>query len=169
MLTLYKKNTFIFALTIIVIILMASSMSVFAHSGRTDSSGGHHDNNNVSGLGSYHYHCGGYPAHLHEYGYCPYTDVFPYSVSISTDKSTARRGETINLSTVSFIPPIPVIVQYLGKVATQMSYKFQTAKQLLLALERPRLPLQPLMEFLHLSHLPCRKLKLKVSLFPLTT
>lgn len=81
---------------------MASSMSVFAHSGRTDSSGGHHDNNNVSGLGSYHYHCGGYPAHLHEYGYCPYTDVFPYSVSISTDKSTARRGETINLSTVVY-------------------------------------------------------------------
>ena len=32
-----------------------------AHSGRTDSSGGHRDNKNKSGLGSYHYHCGGYP------------------------------------------------------------------------------------------------------------
>lgn len=43
-----------------------------AHSGRTDSSGGHHDYRNVSGLGSYHYHCGGHPAHLHSNGRCPY-------------------------------------------------------------------------------------------------
>ncbi|HIU76093.1 MAG TPA: Ig-like domain-containing protein [Candidatus Pelethocola excrementipullorum] len=43
------------------------------HSGRTDSSGGHRDNKNKSGLGSYHYHCGGYPAHLHDGGVCPYT------------------------------------------------------------------------------------------------
>ncbi len=44
----------------------------YAHSGRTDSNGGHRDNNNKSGLGSYHYHCGGYPAHLHTNGQCPY-------------------------------------------------------------------------------------------------
>lgn len=31
-----------------------------AHQGRTDKYGGHHDYNNVSGLGSYHYHCGGH-------------------------------------------------------------------------------------------------------------
>lgn len=43
-----------------------------AHSGRTDANGGHHDNKNKSGLGSYHYHCGGYPAHLHTNGVCPY-------------------------------------------------------------------------------------------------
>lgn len=42
-----------------------------AHSGRTDSQGGHHDNKNKSGLGSYHYHHG-YPAHLHPGGVCPY-------------------------------------------------------------------------------------------------
>lgn len=29
-----------------------------AHSGRTDAMGGHHDYQNKSGLGSYHYHCG---------------------------------------------------------------------------------------------------------------
>lgn len=46
--------------------------TVLAHSGRTDSSGGHRDNRNASGLGSYHYHCGGHPAHLHENGVCPY-------------------------------------------------------------------------------------------------
>jgi hypothetical protein len=48
-------------------------MEAEAHSGRTDSSGGHKDNKNKSGLGSYHYHCGGYPAHLHTNGVCPYS------------------------------------------------------------------------------------------------
>lgn len=43
-----------------------------AHSGRTDRYGGHRDNKNKSGLGSYHYYCGGHPAHLHENGACPY-------------------------------------------------------------------------------------------------
>ena len=47
-------------------------LTVEAHSGRTDANGGHKDNKNVSGLGSYHYHCGGYPAHLHPNGVCPY-------------------------------------------------------------------------------------------------
>lgn len=46
--------------------------AAFAHSGRTDAHGGHRDNKNASGLGSYHYHCDGHPAHLHPDGYCPY-------------------------------------------------------------------------------------------------
>lgn len=48
------------------------TLTVEAHQGRTDKNGGHKDNKNVSGLGSYHYHCGGNPAHLHENGVCPY-------------------------------------------------------------------------------------------------
>lgn len=52
------------------IVLM--STSVAAHPGRTDASGGHHDYKNRSGLGSYHYHCGGNPPHLHPGGVCPY-------------------------------------------------------------------------------------------------
>ena len=55
-----------------------------AHSGRTDSSGGHRDNKNASGLGSYHYHCGGYPAHLHENGVCPYSSSAKTSSSSSS-------------------------------------------------------------------------------------
>lgn len=43
-----------------------------AHPGNTDAYGGHLDNKNVSGLGYYHYHCGGYPPHLHYGGRCPY-------------------------------------------------------------------------------------------------
>ena len=49
-----------------------ATLTVEAHPGRTDASGGHKDNKNASGLGSYHYHCGGHPAHLHPNGVCPY-------------------------------------------------------------------------------------------------
>lgn len=62
-------------------------VTVEAHGGRTDASGGHKDNKNVSGLGSYHYHCGGYPAHLHENGVCPYSSA---SVSIETPKTNVQ-------------------------------------------------------------------------------
>ena len=50
---------------------LSFSVLAFAHGGRTDEYGGHHDYNNVSGLGSYHYHHG-YEAHLHPNGVCPY-------------------------------------------------------------------------------------------------
>lgn len=58
---------------IVCVCLLFSNTVVFAHSGRTDSSGGHHDYQNKSGLGSYHYHCNGNPPHLHENGSCPYS------------------------------------------------------------------------------------------------
>lgn len=54
------------------IVLLALSPLALAHSGRTDAHGGHKDNQNKSGLGSYHYHCGGHPPHLHDGGKCPY-------------------------------------------------------------------------------------------------
>lgn len=79
-------------------LVFSSAVSTFAHSGRTDSSGGHKDNKNKSGLGSYHYHCGGYPAHLHSGGYCPYTDVFPNSVDIQVGKTTLGIGERTSIS-----------------------------------------------------------------------
>lgn len=66
--------------------------TVQAHSGRTDSSGGHHDNKNVSGLGSYHYHCGGYPAHLHSGGVCPYSSSASTSDTSTSAVSTTTSG-----------------------------------------------------------------------------
>ena len=59
--------------TIVAVLCLALVLcaTAFAHPGGTDGSGGHRDNNNVSGLGSYHYHHG-YPAHLHTDGVCPY-------------------------------------------------------------------------------------------------
>lgn len=72
---------------------------VSAHSGRTDSSGGHRDNRNVSGLGSYHYHCGGYPPHLHENGVCPYQTGTGSSGSSGSSSSASVR--TSKAGTVS--------------------------------------------------------------------
>ena len=53
-------------------VFTANTIIAEAHSGRTDANGGHRDNKNKSGLGSYHYHCNGHPAHLHTNGVCPY-------------------------------------------------------------------------------------------------
>ena len=59
-----------------------------AHSGRTDSHGGHKDNKNKSGLGSYHYHCGGHSAHLHENGVCPYDTTVAETKPAPTEAPT---------------------------------------------------------------------------------
>lgn len=97
--TIVKKVSL---LILVLLIVLSSTVVAFAHSGRTDSSGGHRDNKNASGLGSYHYHCGGYPAHLHKSGYCPYTDVFPSSVKIKAAKTALKLGEEIEIdATVS--------------------------------------------------------------------
>lgn len=74
---------------------MLFSTSAFAHSGRTDSSGGHKDNKNKSGLGSYHYHCGGHPAHLHKGGICPYDPKD--KISVNNMPSKMYVGDTVNL------------------------------------------------------------------------
>ena len=58
---------------LILIMLLLPAITVFAHGGKTDGAGGHRDNQNKSGLGYYHYHCGGHPPHLHEDGVCPYS------------------------------------------------------------------------------------------------
>lgn len=68
-----KRNKLLLFLSIILVICVCI-FNVYAHKGKTDSNGGHRDNNNTSGLGSYHFHCGGYPAHLHTNG-CPYTST----------------------------------------------------------------------------------------------
>lgn len=74
-----------------------------AHSGRTDSQGGHHDNKNKSGLGSYHYHCGGHPAHLHTNGVCPYannaaTADTTSSTTSSNDNSSKSTGNQVSVT-----------------------------------------------------------------------
>lgn len=74
----------IFTLFISCIMVICLPFSAMAHSGRTDSSGGHKDNKNKSGLGGYHYHCGGNPPHLHSNGVCPYKSSGSSNVSSSS-------------------------------------------------------------------------------------
>lgn len=84
--------TFILAFSIA---FSSGAVSGLAHSGRTDGSGGHHDYKNVSGLGSYHYHCGGHPAHLHKNGICPYSSTVKKSTGGSSKTSKYYRKSTV--------------------------------------------------------------------------
>ena len=93
---IYEKKIITILLIILSIILIG--VNAYAHSGRTDSSGGHKDNNNKSGLGSYHYHCGGHPAHLHTNGVCP------YSSSSSASRSSTSSSSASSAKTTSTVP-----------------------------------------------------------------
>lgn len=95
-----KRCRRLLALLCVFAVAFAMIATVSAHSGRTDAHEGHNDNQNKSGLGGYHYHCGGAPAHLHTNGYCPYQDVFPTGVTVHAEKTTLGRGETLDLSAV---------------------------------------------------------------------
>lgn len=103
--------------------------TVEAHSGRTDSSGGHKDNKNASGLGSYHYHCGGNPAHLHDGGACPYSSNYPAASATSSDNinsvsnvSTQNNSKDIVLSTGDRIETDSDLIKIIQDVLNQKGY-----------------------------------------------
>lgn len=94
-----RKNRKKILLTLLIIITSTFiGINSYAHSGRTDSSGGHKDNQNKSGLGSYHYHCGGNPAHLHTNGVCPYSSSSSSNKS-STSSSSSSKSSSSSSST----------------------------------------------------------------------
>lgn len=74
------------------------TLTAEAHSGRADRNGGHKDNKNKSGLGPYHYHCNGNPAHLHQNSVCPYAND---NAASSGSRSSASTSSTSNTSTSS--------------------------------------------------------------------
>lgn len=81
---------------LIAIILFACLLfptTVFAHSGRTDSQGGHYDRS----TGEYHFHHG-YSAHQHPNGVCPYDfhDATEHKNS-STSNSSSSNKESYNI------------------------------------------------------------------------
>ena len=81
-------------------IALAISPICSAHSGRTDANGGHRDNKNKSGLGYYHYHCGGYPPHLHPNGVCPYTSGYAYSSGSGSSSGSSIRNSSASTQPV---------------------------------------------------------------------
>lgn len=95
-----NKNRKIIAVLGIIVCVISINTLLYAHSGRTDANGGHRDNNNKSGLGSYHYHCGGHPAHLHKNGVCPYSSSAKKSTSTKT-KAKSTKKTTTNKNTTN--------------------------------------------------------------------
>ena len=91
----------IVSVLIVILSILSIQISVYSHSGRTDANGGHKDNKNKSGLGSYHYHCGGHPAHLHPNGVCPYSSSSQSSTSSSSSGSSSTSGSSSSSSSSS--------------------------------------------------------------------
>lgn len=75
-------------------------ITALAHGGKTDSKGGHKDNKNKSGLGTYHYHCDGYSAHLHSDGVCPYRAGASAATSSAGSKSVSTGVDTETVKAV---------------------------------------------------------------------
>lgn len=88
----YERKLLQKIVTLALVFALCLPIGANAHSGRTDSSGGHHDYKNVSGLGYYHYHHG-YPPHLHSAGVCPYNSTG------NTTSGTASSSESSKTST----------------------------------------------------------------------
>lgn len=78
-----------FTALLIISVLITGAAS--AHSGRTDSSGGHYNRS----TGEYHYHHG-HPAHQHENGICPYDDSQKYSDTTKTNTSTVNTSKLVS-------------------------------------------------------------------------
>lgn len=98
-----KNRRKIILILVTILSIISIGVNAYAHSGRTDSNGGHRDNQNKSGLGSYHYHCGGHPAHLHTNGVCP------YSSSSSSSKSSTSSSSSSSTKTTSTVPTTIVV------------------------------------------------------------
>lgn len=106
-----RKNKII-SMLLIALSIISIGMNAYAHSGRTDSSGGHKDNKNKSGLGSYHYHCGGHPAHLHTNGVCPYSPSSSSSKSSTSSSSSSKSssGTSSSSSSTKTVTPTTIAV-----------------------------------------------------------
>ena len=86
----------IFLVTSIIIILVAILLPrACAHSGKTDSNGGHYDRS----TGEYHYHHG-YSAHQHYDGECPYDfdDKTNHNSGSSSNNSSSSNSSSNNSS-----------------------------------------------------------------------
>ena len=84
------KKTFALVILILLLISHCGVLVASAHSGGTDSKGGHTN----SATGEYHYHHG-YPAHSHPNGICPYrTNGSSGSAGSSSSSSSSSSSES---------------------------------------------------------------------------
>ena len=110
------------------LLILCCPLTLFAHSGRTDSNGGHKDNQNKSGLGPYHYHCGGNPPHLHDGGVCPYAS------SAAPQDMTSQSTTSQESSAAATQRVTPAVVQEEITVSNYEAVKEVYAESLKLAL-----------------------------------
>lgn len=96
-----KYFKIVLSFILVIVTVLSSFLFVNAHSGRTDSNGGHYNHS----TGEYHYHHG-YPAHDHPNGVCPYKKQ---PVNDIEDETTTTKIENNNNSDY-WIKHIPIIV-----------------------------------------------------------
>ncbi len=97
---MFNKKFKQISITLFILFLLINVTTVvFAHSGKTDSSGGHYN----SSTGSYHYHHG-YPAHQHPNGDCP------YDFDDRTSSTTNSNSEKVEILKIFSIITIAVII-----------------------------------------------------------
>ncbi len=89
-----KNRRKVILILVVILSIFSVGATTYAHPGRTDSNGGHKDNKNRSGLGSYHFHCGGNPPHLHTNGICPYSSGSSTSQSSTSNYSPSNAKPT---------------------------------------------------------------------------
>lgn len=89
-----------FLALLVIILSLCTTMTIFAHPGKTDSSGGHIDHS----TGEYHYHHG-YPEHQHTNDVCPYdyVDASSNNDSIATKDKTGEVLFSILLAIAIFL------------------------------------------------------------------
>lgn len=87
------KKIKIFMLLILCTLFISFSLTtIYAHRGRTDSSGGHYNRS----TGEYHYHHG-YSAHQHPNGICPYSNsTINDNNTTSTSSAKSYKDSTTN-------------------------------------------------------------------------
>lgn len=91
-----KNKTSVMSILTLVIL----SSSLFSHPGAKDSNGGHKDENNLSGLGKYHFHHGCAP-HLHPEGKCPFLQniyIPVESLDILSDNIFVAVNDTVRVN-----------------------------------------------------------------------
>ena len=121
------KHKIIYTCTIIILIISLLSVVVSAHSGKTDSNGGHYDKS----TGEYHYHHG-YSAHQHTNGKCPYffNDKTDHSSSTTNNDKFAVNGDE---KMYWIIGILVVIVCFLGYLLFSKNKEIEKFDKVLLS------------------------------------
>lgn len=115
----------ILCIFISIITILSLTVLCFAHSGRTDSSGGHKD----SSTGEYHYHHG-YPAHQHPNGKCPYD--FDDNTNSESNNSTLKTteydiGDILGITFVTVILSFTIYI-FIASSINSVIYRFMLLK-----------------------------------------